>query len=326
MKKIYLFSLLIFFSLPINAQQKRLKLSSDIWPPFTDIKNNTAFAIDLVKLALSRSGIGIENEITEFDQVLEGIKNSEIDGSAALWKDKEREQFLSFSEPYLQNQLILVGRKGSEINYKSLGELKGKKIGIVGDYAYGLSTVESEQVDWVPGTNDQKNLQRLLKNEVDYILVDALLIQYLLNSKREEALQHLEIGKNIMIKRPLHFAIRKDLPDADDIIKRFNTEIIRMIADGSYNRVLHLNWIKADIDGDGAVEMVLEGNKAGNTPPVNTYSVLLTQQNEITPGQKTKYYVGGNFYQSWEKIPKEYKVPKMKDEDLSKIGLIDFRF
>ena len=77
---------------------------------------------------------------------------------------------------------------------------------------------------------------------------------------------------------------------------------------------------------DGAVEMVLEGNKAGNAPPVNTYSVFLTQQNEITPGQKMQYYVDGNFYQSWEKIPQEYKVPKMKDEDLSKIGLIDFRF
>ena len=36
-----------------------------------------------------------------------------------------------FSKPYLENQLILVGNKGSNPNVSSFSELKGKRIGVV---------------------------------------------------------------------------------------------------------------------------------------------------------------------------------------------------
>ncbi len=317
--------LLVSFSMA-NAQERQIRLASDIWPPFTDTKNNTAFAIDLVKLALSRSGVSIKNQITEFNEVINDIKTAKIDGSAAMWKSEDREEYLIFSDPYLHNQLILVGKKGSDVNKSSLSELKGNKVGIVGSYAYGSSLENDIGVDWTFGKNDQENLKQLLKEELDYILVDALLVQYLLNSRKDEALLHLEIGKNALIKRSLHFAVRKDLEDAEVIIQQFNNEIIRMIADGSYNRILHLNWIKADIDGDGTVELVLSGNKAGNQPPIDSYSVLLANQSSKSSNQEMKYYIGGTYYQNWDNIPKEYKVPPVKEEDLSKIGLVNFRF
>jgi len=318
-----LFALLYFFA---NAQERRIRLASDVWPPFTDTENSSAFAIDLVKLALNRSGVSIHNEITDFSEVINSIKTGTIDGSAALWKNEEREEYLIFSEPYLHNQLILVGKKGSDVNISSLRELKGKSIGIVGSYAYGSAIDDFVGIDWIMGKNDQDNLTQLLNGEVDYILVDALLIQYLLSSKKEEALQHLEIGKNTLIKRSLHFAVSKDLDDAAAIIQQFNNEIIRMIADGSYNRILHLNWIKADIDGDGTLELVLDGYRAGNQPPIDSYSVLVADQFSNSSNQKMNYYIGGTYYQNWDNIPQEYKVPPMKEEDLSKIGLVNFRF
>ena len=35
------------------------------------------------------------------------------------------------------------------------------------------------------------------------------------------------------------------------IISDFNRNIQSMMADGSYNEILELNWIKTDVDGDG---------------------------------------------------------------------------
>jgi len=51
----------------------------------------------------------------------------------------------------------------------------------------------------------------------------------------------------------LLFVLRKDLKDAATIIKRFNSELRGMLADGSYNRLLGLNWVQGDAEGDGRV-------------------------------------------------------------------------
>ena len=40
-----------------------------------------------------------------------------------------------FSEPYLENRLILVGRRGSDVSATRLAALAGKRIVLVGGYS-----------------------------------------------------------------------------------------------------------------------------------------------------------------------------------------------
>lgn len=319
-----LLSLLFLNALIINAQELHLKLASDVWPPFTDIAEERTFALDLVKTALNRSATSVSTEILEFDDVLSGIKEGKFDGSAALWHSPEREENLLFSDPYLQNQLILVGRKGSDVSATSFNDLGGKRIAVVGNYAYGIE--ENSELELVYSASDQENLELLLKKEADYMLVDALLIQYLLTYQEKKALQYLEIGTKALITKNLHFALRKDLPEAENIMHQFNMEVLRMVADGSYNKVLQLNWIHADVDSDGKMELVLNGNQAGTVAPSSSYAVYFSDSNTAGASKTNNYYVGGNFYESWEQIPSQYKVPAKKENDLSKIGLLSFGF
>ena len=67
----------------------------------------------------------------------------------------------------------------------------------------------------------------------------------------------------------------KKLENAEDILVRFDQQIENMIADGSFNELLELNWIKADIDGDGNMEMVLGSNMAGTSAPQNIYGLMM---------------------------------------------------
>ena len=315
---------LLILSAALSAQEASLVLTSDIWPPFTNEKGKNSFALDLVNEALNRRGISAETRILEFRDILDGLKSDQFDGSGALWHTEERAKYLLYSDPYLHNQLVLVGRKGSKVDAKSFEELASKKIAVVQNYAYGSMVEGAENIEFVDGASDQENLTKLLSKDVDYMLVDALLIQYLLNHQKEEAIQYLEIASEPLFKRSLHFAVRKNLPNAQGIIRGFNEEIILMIADGSYNKILNLNWIRADIDGDGQMEMVLNGKNAGNKAPVTSYSVFFdTKENK---SRSEQYYIEGNFYQSWDKIPSEYKQPEIQSQDLGKIGALSFKF
>ena len=59
-----------------------------------------------------------------------------FDGSAAAWKDAEREKALLFSQPYLENRLMLVARRGGDVSAATVADLKGKRVAIVEGYAY----------------------------------------------------------------------------------------------------------------------------------------------------------------------------------------------
>ena len=80
-----------------------------------------------------------------------------------------------------------------------------------------------------------------------------------------------------------------------------------MMADGSYHRALDVDWIWADIDGDGVSELVLRGTQAGVTAPENSYDVL--SADGYSPKEKPPAFViEGVVYQEWEGVPDRYKV------------------
>lgn len=303
MKSIILI-LLTFFATNIQAQTESLKLSSDIWPPFTNVEEEKSIAIDIVIEALNSIGITTNYNIVDFGMVMEGIASRKFDGSGALWLDKTREKTMVFSDAYLQNQLVLVGKKGSDVGFSSFSEVDNIRLGVVENYAYGDALLSGEENQIVYGKSDQQNLERLLSDQIDYFLVDALLIQYLLKYQLNDVREFLEIGENPMIVKSLHLAIRNDIPDADQLITKFNEAIKTMIADGSYNEILELNWVSADVDGDGKLELILGGNEAGKAAPQNSYNILYSDKNISAEG----YYVDGTLYERWEDVPNKYKV------------------
>jgi ABC-type amino acid transport substrate-binding protein len=306
MKKM-IFLILLYPVIGFSQGGILLRLASDVWPPFTNVKGEKAIANALVREALSRSQIREQTKIIEFGDLTEGIRNEIYDGSAALWKDPEREAYLLFSEPYLENRLILVGRKGSPVDVADFSKLEGKTIGIVGHYAYGEKLAGVQEVDLVPGQSDQENLDKMLQGELDYILVDELLIQYLMTYQPEETSRYLAIGSTPMIRRGLHFALRKNLDRSAFIIERFNQAIQKMIRDGSYNRILELNWIRADVDGDGRLELVHTDGPAGELPPVRDYMLRGSSSPDMKAGQIDRYYFDGQVYEGWQNVPKKYK-------------------
>ena len=81
-----------------------------------------------VPAALGRIGVQANIEIVPAADFTASLLSRRFDGSAAVWKDPERERVLIFSEPYLENRLILVGRRGSDVSATSFAALKGKKI------------------------------------------------------------------------------------------------------------------------------------------------------------------------------------------------------
>ena len=172
---------------------------------------------------------------------------------------------------------------------------------------------ERNGATFIAGSSDQENLNKLLAGDLDYILVDALLVEYAKKHQPKEVNALLDFGHHILFKRSLHFAVRKDVPKAQEIIDGFNREIKAMASDGSYSRILELTWVRADMDGDGVEEYVLNGDRAGQLAPSRAYSIISTTQPEMTADN---YYIDGKVYKGWDSVPDRYKQPRVTEQQL----------
>jgi len=266
--------LLLALAIPAMAEPTELRLVSTVWPPFTDYIDRPHLASELVHEALGRTGVEAETAIVADGLLVSSMSDGSHAGSAALWRSEERERFLLYSKAYMENRLVLVGRKGSDVSAVSFSQLAGKRVALVKGYAYGIPVDDAKGPDFVLGDSVQDNVRSVLDGDADYMLIDALVIRYIVDQHQESASEHLEIGSAPLARRTLHFALRKEIEGAETIVRRFDQAIRGMLADGTYNRILDLEWIHADVDGDGQLELVLQGDRAGVDPPTDAYKVL----------------------------------------------------
>jgi polar amino acid transport system substrate-binding protein len=313
--KIYALALALFVSAFGFGQTTQLGLVSDVWPPFTNVPGETAVAMEIVKTALNKNAIAVKERILDFETVINGLEAGSFQGSPALWKTDEREKFLLYSEPILHNQLVLVGLKGADVSATSINDLKGKRVGLVEGYAYGEEVENADGVSFMKGKNDQANVLLLLEKKVDYILVDGLLVAYLRSYQAEDANTHLELGTTPLVTKALHFAIQKNIEDAEELMKNFNESIAEMQVDGTYHRILKLSWIQADVDGDGVLEMI-PGANAGRVMK-NAYSL-----NGSSSDSSNIYYNGKLL--NWEDLPDDVKRTGINSQDIQDVTFMSF--
>jgi ABC-type amino acid transport substrate-binding protein len=308
--------------LAISAQPAPLLLVSTAWPPFTNAAGEARFALDLVETALGRIALTSKTTIVSAAAFTPALVSGRFDGSAAAWKDPEREQVLLFSQPYLENRLVLVGRHGADVSAKALSLLAGKRIAIVDGYSYG-DDLDRSGVIFQRTASEQDSLAQLLKSNVDYTLMDDLVVQYIVSTYPKESGTRLEIGATPLVTRPLHFAIRRTRPDAQSIVARFNAQIRGMIADRTYHRLLHVDWIRADVDGDGVSEYVPATDQPRREVPQRVYA-LFTPPAEDT--NKPGFYVGGTIYSDWASVPEAYRNLDTSRPDPSRSTASIFKF
>ena len=324
-----IFAVVLAVTTSVTAQTRTLRLASTPWSPFTNEPGKARFALDLVHKALERMGIKADTAIIAEGRLTPALINGEFDGSAALWKDDARQKALIYSQPYLENRLVLVGRKDSDVSAKALTDLSGKRLALVEGYAYGDAVKNPKGPTYIGSLSEEDSIQKLLSGGADYTLMDQLVVEYLLKNYPEEARSRLSFGSTPLLVRTLHFAVNRKLPDAQRIVDVFNAELLKMIADRSYHQLLQLDWIEADVDGDGRLEYVPRYDQVGPNLPDHSYQ-LFTNRSTYDSGPKpnSRFYLGGKVYSSWSAVPDAHKVPRAPGtfSDGAQFSIFTFKF
>ena len=184
---------------------------------------------------------------------------------------------------------------------------------------------------FVRARSEEDSIAKLLGGEVDYVLMDDLVVQYIADNHSREAQAKLQLGTRPLIKRPLYLVIKRTHPDAQGIVDRFNAQLRGMIADRTYHRLLHVEWIQADVDGDGLFEYIPENDARPITQPTRAYSIFSEQEpapSTLPAAESTqpRFYVGGNIYRDWASVPSAFKAAGNMPPPPSRATASLFRF
>ncbi|HDR9469560.1 transporter substrate-binding domain-containing protein [Burkholderia multivorans] len=158
------------------------------YPPF-DYRNADGqlegFDVDVAKAVAARLGVKPQFVTTEWSGILAGLQAGKFDvivNQVAI--TPSRKQALDFSRPYVYSSAQLLQRQNDARAFRSLDELKGKKVGVTmgSNYVDLVKRVPAIELQVYPGTPE--NLRDLAAGRIDAAVNDRLMLNYLIKNSR----------------------------------------------------------------------------------------------------------------------------------------------
>lgn len=236
MRAIRLLLLLLILCCPLLARTKELRLLTTEYPPFSIAgKSGGGLFAELITEALGRKGWTVRVRSVPWVRVPLEVTSGRAAGALICWPEEIKKFDLLPSRAVFTSELGFFVRKADaeKINV-TLAGMRGQKVGAVRGYGYPPTLEASGAViDYVH--DDQTNLRKLLAHRIDYVALEKIVGEYLLQQPELAEVRDKVVWKAPAFARlPLYVGIARQLPNAASILADLNDGLAAMEKDGSY--------------------------------------------------------------------------------------------
>ncbi|RJL25164.1 transporter substrate-binding domain-containing protein [Bailinhaonella thermotolerans] len=215
------------------------------YPPFQFDQGGkvVGFDVDLIDLAAKKLGVTQEIVDVKFDVIKSGaaLNSGTCDVAAAgMTITEERKANLDFTDPYFDEVLGLLVKKGSGV--KTLDEAKAKNLKIgVQTGTTSLDLAKKKGFEPVEFDDAGKQILAYQSGQVDVVLQDLPVVNDWL--KKPDIAAKFELQETIVSGNQYGFAVKKG--GNPELLKTINDSLKAAIADGSWAK-MHKQWIGSD--------------------------------------------------------------------------------
>jgi cystine transport system substrate-binding protein len=213
------------------------------FPPFNSKAPDgqlVGFDVDIAKAVAAKLGLKPEFVTTEWSGIIAGLQAGKFDVIVnQVGVTDQRKQVLDFSPPYTYSAAQLIQRKNDTREFKSLEDLRGKKLGVgLGtNYMDMAKAVGGIDIRTYPGAPEY--LRDLAAGRIDAALNDRLMLAYLLKTSPLP----LRTGAIVGTGTPSAIPFRKGNPKfAQAITDAMN----QLEADGTFAKISD-HWFGIDV-------------------------------------------------------------------------------
>lgn len=234
-------------SAPPVAPACELVMGWDPWEPYQyEIAGGQVFGldVDLVNAVARQADCNLVFEKGTWSELLQRLRDGEIDILAGATPTEEREVFARFTAPYRTEQFELYTRadRVENITQYSLANMMadGWRIGLVEEYLYpdaisALQNATRVNDGFVYASMSETNMSRLLEGEIDGLVEDryvgAAIIRHknLQNDIKPHAIGFESTEISIMVSR-----VSVD----EALFERLNESVQTLTANGAIEKIL----------------------------------------------------------------------------------------
>jgi len=221
------------------AQDRRLTIAADEWPPFSgnDLPGG-GIALDITSAVLERAGYAVETVVVPWARIMDGARSGEFDIITSLFADAELAEFLTYSAPFYATDVQLVQPAGASHSYDNVRDLVPFSIAVGDGFLYQDEFDRADYLKKVVVTTTQQAIQMVAHGRVDLTLDSVDVVRYVIDVQDPALADRVELAPGVLASQSIHMAVRSDLDDSATIVADFNATLAQMQADGSLEALL----------------------------------------------------------------------------------------
>lgn len=213
------------------------------YPPFNSRGTSgqlEGFDVDIANAVAGKLGVKTQFIPTEWSGIIAGLQAGKFDVIAnQVGITDKRKETLDFSPAYTYSSAQLIQRKDDTRDFKSLEDLKGKKLGVAlgTNYMDMAKSVPGIDVKTYPGAPEY--LRDLAAGRLDAALNDRLMLAYLTKHSQLP----LRPGANVGSANPSGIPFKKGNPKFQ---KAIDDAMAQLEADGTFTKISD-KWFGIDV-------------------------------------------------------------------------------
>ncbi|WP_186441196.1 substrate-binding periplasmic protein [Desulfamplus magnetovallimortis] len=242
MKKTYQLILVILILLVLSGfahAAQPIKLATLDWEPYIgQTLPDNGYVAEVIREAFKRSGYEIQMDFLPWARVVKMAREGKYDGYFPEYYSDELQKDFKVSSSFPGGPLVFFKRKGEEIHYGSLSDLKPYFIGVVRGY---INTREFDEADYLKkdeATDDLTNFKKLLKKRVDLIVADKFVGYDTVRKNLPDAVEQIDVVNPPLEIKDLFLCISKKTPDAQIKLEALEKGLAEIKSDGTLERIL----------------------------------------------------------------------------------------
>lgn len=154
----------------------------------------------------------------------------------SLTKTEERDQFLNFTDAYVDVPVVILVRTNSQ--YENIAELSQKKVAVGEGYGVQSFLVANEDFVLVPYSDDEVSLAKLIFGEVDAAVMDLATASYLVT---KDGLSGVKILETVDFTYHLSFAVPENATELLGVLNQLMKDADPAVLTTVINKWMKLN-------------------------------------------------------------------------------------
>ena len=214
-------------------------------PPFMSARDGKPSGVypALLVAAFARIKQPLTLEVKPWKRALLELDEGKA-GVAGIYKNDERAAKYDFSEPILAENTVVYFNKAKPIDFKTLADLDGKRVGVIRGWSYGNAfdaARKSGRIKTEDVPNDQSNFLKLARGRLDAVLAVEEAGKSIIAQEKLGNIGHSQI---FLASNQAHLAFNKTAKQTD-LLARFSKTIAEMKQDGTLDEIVRSELAKA---------------------------------------------------------------------------------